>query len=129
MGNSKAGTKNLRHNVWCLLGIPVDAVSFDEAAARIESSVCQKKRCFFSTPNLHFFVQARKVPVFRRSLLESDLVLVDGMPPLWVARFLGIPGIEKVSGSNLFEYLMYRESRDEKKIRVFFFGGAAGVGE
>lgn len=118
---------DFERNVWCLLGIPVDAISYDEALTFICSAIQSGRRCFFSTPNLNFIVEANKDEAFRDSVICSNLVLLDGMPPVWVARLLGIRGIEKVSGSNLIESLWCREAADGRKIRVYLFGGEEGV--
>lgn len=120
---------DFQRNVWCLLGIPVDALAYDQAIEAVRSAIRGRERCFFSTPNLNFIIEARKSASFRDSIIASDLVLVDGKPPLWVARLLGIPGIEKVSGSDLIESMWHRRRRKENRIRVFLFGGESGIAE
>ena len=110
-------------NVWCLLGIPVDAISYDDALSSIHAAVQSGTPCFFSTPNLNFIVESKRNQAFRESVCRSNLVLLDGMPPVWVARLLGIPGIEKVSGSNLFETLWAGKPGTDRKIRIYLFGG------
>lgn len=116
-------------NVWCLQGIPIDALAYGQAIEAVQSAIQERRRCFLSTPNLNFIIQARKSVPFQNSVIDSNLVLIDGMPPLWVARLLGIPGIEKVSGSDLVESLWHHSPPGGKKIRVFLFGGEAGIGE
>jgi N-acetylglucosaminyldiphosphoundecaprenol N-acetyl-beta-D-mannosaminyltransferase len=85
-----------------------------------------RKKCFFSTPNLNFMMASQKLPEFRESVCKSDLSLADGMPLVWVARFLNIPIRERVSGSDLFDRL---RQQTESLWRVFFFGGPKGVGQ
>jgi N-acetylglucosaminyldiphosphoundecaprenol N-acetyl-beta-D-mannosaminyltransferase len=114
-------------NVWCLLGIPVDAISYDDALSSIHAAVQSGTPCFFSTPNLNFIVESKRNQAFRESVCRSNLVLLDGMPPVWVARLLGIPGIEKVSGSNLFETLWAGKPGTDRKIRIYLFGGEEGI--
>ena len=114
-------------NVWCLLGIPVDVVTFGQAIEMLDSAIKRNERCFFSTPNLNFIVAADKDETFSDSVLCSDLVLLDGMPPVWAARLLGIGGIEKISGSSLVERLWQRDSPGPGKMRVYLFGGEDGV--
>ena len=116
-------------NIWCLLGIPIDIVSFDQAVNCLVSSVEKGSDCFFSTPNLNFLIEAKKNRTFLDSVVHSDLVLVDGMPLVWIARVLGIPGVEKVSGSNLFEAFYDLDLVESRKIKVFLFGGEDGVAE
>jgi N-acetylglucosaminyldiphosphoundecaprenol N-acetyl-beta-D-mannosaminyltransferase len=49
------------------------------------------------------------------------------MPIIWVAKLLGIPLKERVAGSTLFNALS--TTTREQKIKVFFFGGQAGIAE
>lgn len=112
--------------IHCVLGLPIDALTLNEAARRLEHARSSGERCFFSTPNLNFVVASRSNPVFRDSVCRSDMSLADGMPLIWVARLLGIPLPERVSGSGLFEHLRKFSSR---QWRVFFFGGQLGVGQ
>ena len=114
-------------NAWCLLGMPIDVVTYEEALDRISSSAEEEQRCFFSTPNLNFITTALKDRAFLNSVICSDLVLLDGMPPVWVSKILGIPAVKKISGSDLFETLWQSEPRGSRKIRVFLFGGEEGV--
>jgi N-acetylglucosaminyldiphosphoundecaprenol N-acetyl-beta-D-mannosaminyltransferase len=118
---------NFGRNQYCLLGLPFDAVSLKEAAAIISESIEQQTPCFVSTPNLNFTVMAQDDPEFYNSVIESDLVVADGMPLIWVAKLLNLPIEERVAGSDLFAYLSNQPR--ERKIRVFFFGGETGVAE
>jgi N-acetylglucosaminyldiphosphoundecaprenol N-acetyl-beta-D-mannosaminyltransferase len=108
-----------------MLGMPIDVVSMSEAITCIAKASKDRQRTFISTPNLNFFLLSMRDKNFHRSLLHSDLVLVDGMPLIWIAKLLGIRGITKVSGSSLFESLSRRNTVN--KIKVFFFGGADGI--
>jgi len=112
---------------YCLLGLHFDAVSLKEAAAIISESIEQQTPCFVSTPNLNFTVMAQDDPEFYTSVIESDLVVADGMPLIWVAKLLNLPIEERVAGSDLFAFLSNQPR--ERKIRVFFFGGETGIAE
>ena len=114
-------------NVWCFLGMPIDVIGYQQAVDQISSSVVDRQGCFFSTPNLNFIVSALSERAFLHSVICSNLVLLDGMPPVWIARFLGIPDVKKISGSNLFETLWERAPAGYRKIRIFLFGGEEGV--
>jgi N-acetylglucosaminyldiphosphoundecaprenol N-acetyl-beta-D-mannosaminyltransferase len=113
-------------NVHCIMGLPIDAMSMDEAVRHLQQARSTRTKCFFSTPNLNFMVASQKQPEFRESVCLSDLSLADGMPLVWVAKLLNIPIRERVSGSDLFERL---RQQTESLWRVFFFGGPKGVGQ
>lgn len=112
--------------VFCLFGLPFDAVGMDEAVRRLRQAARRRTRCFLSTPNLNFVRTAQTDAAFRDSVLNSDLSVADGMPLVWAARLLRIPLPERVAGSALFERL--REN-DGRPIEVFFFGAPDGVAE
>lgn len=115
------------HNRYSLMGLPFDAVSLSDAAVIVTESIEQRTPCFLSTPNLNFTVMAQDDPDFYNSVIQSDLVVADGMPLIWVAKLLGLPITERVAGSDLFAFLS--EQPRERKIRVFFFGGETGIAE
>jgi N-acetylglucosaminyldiphosphoundecaprenol N-acetyl-beta-D-mannosaminyltransferase len=64
---------------------------------------------------------------FRESLLFSDSCTVDGQPMVWIARLMGMPLSQRVSGSDLFDVLRSRQRPD--RLKVFLFGGTEGVAE
>jgi N-acetylglucosaminyldiphosphoundecaprenol N-acetyl-beta-D-mannosaminyltransferase len=113
-------------NVHCIMGLPIDAMSMDEAVQKLQQARLSRTKCFFSTPNLNFLMSCHKQPAFRESVCMSDLSLADGMPLVWVAKLLNIPIRERVSGSDLFDQL---RQQTEHLWRVFFFGGPKGVGQ
>jgi N-acetylglucosaminyldiphosphoundecaprenol N-acetyl-beta-D-mannosaminyltransferase len=103
----------------------VDAVDQQHALSIIIEAITHRRPLFLSTPNLNFLVGCLEDGDFRRSLVCSDLSTADGMPLVWLSRLLGIPLSERVAGSALVESLGRRTT--DRPIRVFFFGGAAGV--
>ena len=115
---------NFERQVFCLLGLPFDAINLADAVRTVQSSARARTPCFFSTPNTNFVVTAQRDEAFRASVYRSDLSLVDGMPLLWMARLLGLPFRERVAGSVLFEALRHSTA---EPIGVYFFGGPDGV--
>ena len=66
--------------VFCLAGLPFDAVDMAGAVARVRDAATQRKRCFLSTPNLNFLIGCQSDAAFRDSVIHSDLNVADGMP-------------------------------------------------
>lgn len=112
--------------VYCVLGLPFDAVDTTEAVALLLSRARHAERCFFSTPNLNFLIASLEDPAFRDSVLRSDLSLADGMPVVWLARLLGLPITTRVAGSTVFEQLRAQRA---VLLKVYFFGGPDGVAQ
>lgn len=117
---------NFQRRVFCLLGLPFDAVDLPMTVARIRSAAAGGAPCFLSTPNLNFLISCREDAGFRASVINSDLSIADGMPLVWMARLLGLPIRERVAGSSVFEAL---RSDAQRPLSVYFFGGPPGVAE
>ena len=117
---------DLSRDVYCVLGIPIDAIDMPAALRRIEAAADSAVPFFISTPNLNFLVNSQVDPEFRESLMLSDLCPADGMPIVWIARLLGLPIRERVPGSGMFEAL--KTSRDRKRsLKIYFFGATENV--
>jgi N-acetylglucosaminyldiphosphoundecaprenol N-acetyl-beta-D-mannosaminyltransferase len=135
-GNSQklSGFKDLRQKselsrpVFGVLGIPLDVLDLATLLEKIRTAVETRVPFLLSTPNINFLMMSQSDAEFRESLLMSDLCPADGMPILWIARLLGVPIREKLSGSDLFETLRSTGGPD-RRLKVFLFGGAERVAE
>lgn len=116
-----------RRKQFVLMGLPFDFVSIAESAKLIEQAISSNKRCFLSTPNINFTIVAHEDEAFYQSVAISDLSVIDGMPLVWLAKIMGLPIMERVAGSDLFQFLS--DTHRHQPIRVFFFGGEPGVAE
>jgi len=117
---------DFRRDVYCLLGLPFDAVDQSAAIESIRLAAARRTPFFISTPNLNWLVGCLVDSGFRDSVVESDLSLADGMSILWVARLLKIPIRERVAGSDWFDKLRAETSAP---LSVYLFGGTDGVAE
>jgi N-acetylglucosaminyldiphosphoundecaprenol N-acetyl-beta-D-mannosaminyltransferase len=117
---------DLERNVYCILGMPIDAIDMAGVLSRIDSAVARQIPFRISTPNLNFLRDSLSDTEFRESLLDSDLCPTDGMPIVWIARFIGAPIKQRVSGSDIFDALKMPD-RCGRQLRVFLFGGAPNV--
>ena len=117
---------DFHRHVYCVLGLPFDAVDMAGAIQHVQEAAAQRIPCFMSTPNLNFLIGCLTDGRFRDSVIHSDLSIADGMPLVWIARLLDIPIRERVAGSTLFDLL---RGGSGKQLSVFFFGGPDGVAE
>jgi N-acetylglucosaminyldiphosphoundecaprenol N-acetyl-beta-D-mannosaminyltransferase len=118
--------EDLSREVYCVLGVPVDAVGMDAVLRRIQSAATSKIPFLISTPNLNFLVTSQLDRDFRETLVMSDLCTADGMPIVWIALLSGFPIKTRVAGSDIFDMLK-TEHRRADPLKIFFFGGAEGV--
>jgi N-acetylglucosaminyldiphosphoundecaprenol N-acetyl-beta-D-mannosaminyltransferase len=115
---------DLSRNVYGFLGLSLDVIDFTSLLQSMEIAAVNASPFLISTPNVNFLVTSQRNSEFRESVLLSDLCLADGMPLIWMAKLLGIPICERITGSDLFGRL---KSSAVRPLRVFLFGGADGL--
>jgi N-acetylglucosaminyldiphosphoundecaprenol N-acetyl-beta-D-mannosaminyltransferase len=123
---SRLGADDLSREVYCILGMPVDAVEMPSVVHRIEAAATGKMPFFISTPNLNFLVNSQSNPEFRETLLLSDLCSADGMSIVCIAWLIGVPINNRIAGCDIFDALKTQHDL-VKPLKVFIFGGAEGV--
>lgn len=111
-------------DIYCVAGLPIDALNMDKAISVLRNAKFHNKSCFMTTPNTNFIALAHQDEKFLNSVIYSDLVIADGTPIIWMSKLLGIPIRQRVAGSNLFETLSQEKRR---KMKVYFLGGPDGV--
>lgn len=123
LSHAQGRLDDLSREVFGVMGLPLDALDLPRLLQILKIKIDSKTPFLLSTPNVNFLIMSRSDRAFRESLLMSDLCPVDGMPLVWIARLLGIPIKERLSGSDIFDAL-----RSSKKtgfqLEVFLFGGA-----
>lgn len=112
-----------------ILGAWVDAVTVDELTGWVEDAVRMGKKTIVANHNLHSLYLFHKHERMRSFYKISDLVHIDGMGIVVLARILGHP----ISRSHRVAYLDWLDTlmsvAAKHKWRIFFLGGAPGVGE
>ena len=121
------GISDLTRHVYCLLGMPIDAVNMESTLRAINRASSSADPFLVSTANLNYLASSLTDAEFRESLLQSDLSIADGMPIVWIARLLGLPIKERIAGADILDGLRARTSA--RKLDVFFFGGADGIAD
>ncbi|MDD3935990.1 MAG: WecB/TagA/CpsF family glycosyltransferase [Rhodoferax sp.] len=113
-----------RPHVHALLGLPFDLLSVQQTCDQIRKAIATRRRLFLTTPNVNFVAACVNNAPFRNSVIDSHCVVVDGMPLVWLGRWLGLPVPERVAGSSVFEQLQNTTPQPgQLPIRVYFFGG------
>ena len=109
------------------LGVRVHAVQMSQAIAEMERRIAEGGRGnYVAVTGMHGISEARKDPRFRDILNRAVLVVPDGMPLVWLARFHHFPLNRRVYGPELMEIFCQNTG---SRFRHFFYGGAPGVAE
>lgn len=110
-----------------LMNIMIDNLSMHEALEYIASIVNKNKKILVVTPNVDHIVKLENDSKFKKAYENSGLVLVDGTPLMWIAKWYGTPLKEKITGPRLTEKVF--ELASQKGFSVFILGAADGVAE
>jgi len=118
--------EDFERDVYCLFGLPVDNLTMAQTIALMRERAGQKKNLVLTTLNVNWMVLSFADPEFRNAILNSDIVTIDGRPLLWLAKLLGFPMKELVSGSTLMQEL-HRDKTADRPFTIFLFGGEEGA--
>ena len=84
-----------------LSGVPIFDGDLGAAVAAILAAVREGRGARVATANLDFFARARRDGRLRADLAASTLVVADGAPVAWAARFAGAANVRRVTGVDL----------------------------
>jgi len=115
-----------------ILGIPVDNLNIIETVDEIMASIRKyqedKQPRYVSTLNTHFLsnviswnLTKTHHPEILRILRNSSLVTADGMPIVWLSRWLNPPLKERVTGADLLEQVA--KALGIRKMSLYLLGG------
>ncbi|WP_226897200.1 WecB/TagA/CpsF family glycosyltransferase [Paraclostridium bifermentans] len=107
------------------LNTEVDNVTLDESIEIIDGYIKDGKPRYVVTPNVDHIVKLEEDLEFQNVYRDADLILTDGMPLIWISKWLKRPIKEKVSGSDLFPKVC--ELAANKGYKVFLLGAGEGV--
>ena len=120
-------TEALSRDVYCLFGLPVDNHTLASTKDILRERIQQGRKTVLSTINLNWVAQSLRDSNFYQAILNSDLVVIDGKPLLWLAQLVGCPMQETVPGSTLIEELL--NEGEGPPLTIFLFGGDQGAAE
>lgn len=85
-------------------------------------STLKNKKLLISTINAHSYNISRKDTYFREVLMNSDVLIPDGVSVIWAIKWLTGKKLTKIAGADLFFYEMERLQQFGGK--VFFIGSS-----
>lgn len=103
----------------------IDNLTMQEALQAIDELINKNDSSYVVTPNVDHIVQLETNKELQKVYANASLILTDGKPLLWIAKWYGTPIKEKISGSDLFPLLCKMAA--EKGYTMFFLGAAEGV--
>lgn len=107
-----------------IMGCRFDAITEDETMELVYRwrSEPERKTHTIITVNVAILMMMRDDPKLADAIEKADLVVVDGTPLVWTAKWLTTPVPEKVSGVDLMQKLLEAPVRDDRPLRLFLLG-------
>ena len=110
-----------------LLNTYVNNVNMDEAIQAIEDMIAYEKKSYIVAINVDVVMKIENDSYLKEITDRADMVLVDGKPLEWIAKWHKRPIKAKISGSDLVPLLCERAA--EKGYSIFIIGGKDGIAE
>ena len=110
-----------------LLNTYVNNVNMDEAIQAIEDMIASEKKSYIVAINVDVVMKIENDSYLKEITDKADMVLVDGKPLEWIAKWHKRPIKAKISGSDLVPILCKRAA--EKGYSIFIIGGKEGIAE
>lgn len=104
-----------------VIGTPIDALSWQQALARLSSWASSRQSRYVCICNVHSVVTARQDEAFATVIREADMATPDGAPVAWLMRRLGVANQERINGPDLmWRYCAEAAKRNES---IYLYGG------
>ena len=110
-----------------LLNTYVNNVNMDETIQAIEDMIASEKKSYIVAINVDVVMKIENDSYLKEITDRADMVLVDGKPLEWIAKWHKRPIKAKISGSDLVPILCKRAA--EKGYSIFIVGGKEGIAE
>lgn len=110
-----------------LLNTYINNVTMPETIAAIEQMIEADKKSYVVAINVDVVMKIEEDSYLKKVVDNTDMVLVDGKPLVWISKLHGKPLKAKISGSDLVPLLC--EVAAEKGYKIFIIGGKDGIAE
>ena len=108
-----------------LLNTYINNLTMSETIDEIEQMIESGKRSYVVAINVDVVMKIENDSYLKKVVDGADMVLVDGMPLVWISKMQGKPLKAKISGSDLVPLLC--EEAAKKNYSVFIIGGKDGI--
>lgn len=99
----------------------------EELLLAVERHIRSREKASLIFLNVDVVMKAEKSPYLKKIIAETEYLLADGMPLIWISKLFKRPLKEKVSGSDFVPFLCERAAKEGYSL--FFLGGQGGATE
>lgn len=110
-----------------VLGVNVSAIDMDDCVSTIDEWITTRRPHYVCITGVHGVIESQSDEELRRIHNAAGMVTPDGMPLVWMSRWLGHKRTSRVYGPALMSKVSALSPG--KGHRHFYFGGGDGVAE
>lgn len=110
-----------------ILGMKVNSVSYSDVTAKVIEWATKRESRYVCVANVHMTMEAHDDLLFREVVNQADLVTPDGMPLVWMMRWMGGKDQERVYGPELM--LRLSKAAAEAGLPIGLYGGTLEANE
>ena len=110
-----------------LLGISVEALDMERALHRIGRELAARRKGYMCMAGVHGIMEAHRDSELAGIYASSSITMPDGMPTVWVGRWQGHKGMQRVAGPDLMREVFCR--KEFAGCTHFLYGGEEHVAE
>ncbi len=107
-------------NVCNMFGLKFFSGSISGVVQQIAGWISRKEHAYICVTGAHGVVESRRNPLVFRAHAEAALVVPDGMPLVWISRWLGFPKTQRIYGPDLF--IASCDEAQKKRWRIYLYG-------
>jgi N-acetylglucosaminyldiphosphoundecaprenol N-acetyl-beta-D-mannosaminyltransferase len=108
-----------------VLGIPVDPLDIESAIARVKNELEGHRNGYVCLIGVHGIMEALRDPGVAQIYAGACMMVPDGTPTVWVGRWQGFHGMQRVAGPDLMLEVFRR--KEFANYTHFLYGGKHGV--
>ena len=108
-----------------VLGAPIDALSWNDAIARLLHWARKNESRYVTICNAHVVVTASQDKAYRAVIESADMATPDGAPVAWMVRRQGFHGQQRINGPDLTWALA--RSCEAEGVSVYFYGSTSAT--
>src|SRR5688572_8033750 len=107
-----------------ILGVGISAITMAQALDQISNWIEQRSLHYVSVCTVHTVMECQRDPAMRQALKGAGLAAPDGMPLVWLGKWLSGNEVNRVYGPDLM--LALCELSTKQGYSHYFYGGSAG---
>ena len=105
-----------------VLGVPISALTMDQALSMIEGWVKRRERHYVCTVDVHALIESHSAPDVREIYRSAGITAPDGMPLVWLLHRNGYRNADRICGPDLMPALFRRS--EERGYRHYLYGSS-----